>query len=64
MDVVWTFTPMEGCVEVKIRHDLRSRFPILGNLITKRIIGDFFVGHIAGRTLFYMKKHIEGSHET
>ena len=64
MNVVWTFTPIEGCVEVRIRHDLRSRFPILGNLITKRIIGDFFIGHVANRTLFHMKKYMEASDET
>ncbi len=62
MKVVWTFTPVNGGVEVRICHDLQSNIPLIGNLIADRIIGGFFIHHIATQTLTYLKAYVEGSH--
>jgi ribosome-associated toxin RatA of RatAB toxin-antitoxin module len=59
MSVVWTFTPKSDGVEVRIRHDLQSRFPFFGEFFAQRIIGDFFVGYIANQTLRCMKQYVE-----
>src|SRR5678815_5007956 len=58
MRVVWTFEETPAGVLVRIRHDLRSRVPILAP-IADPIIGGFFIHHIAGRTLRCMKAHLE-----
>lgn len=58
MDVVWTFAETPGGVQVEIVHDLRFRVPALAPL-ADRIIGDFFIRHIAGQTLCHMKDWVE-----
>lgn len=60
MKVVWTFTETPGGVLVKIAHDLQFRFPPLAPLADK-IIGGFFIGNIANKTLCCMKKYLEES---
>jgi ribosome-associated toxin RatA of RatAB toxin-antitoxin module len=59
MDVVWTFEQLPDGVQVTILHDLKFRIPALAP-IAERIIGGFFIGHIAGQTLECMKNHLEG----
>ncbi len=63
MRVVWTFTPVEGGVEVRITHELpRSPIPILGRFIADVIIGRFFIHYVANQTLTHMKRHLERHH--
>ena len=59
MDVVWTFDEKPEGVLVQIIHDLRFRVPALAP-IADRIIGGFFISHIATQTLRCMKAHLEG----
>jgi len=58
MRVVWTFTETEAGVRVEIVHDLRFRIAPLAP-IAEKIIGGFFVGPVATRTLFCMKRYLE-----
>jgi hypothetical protein len=45
-------------VLVEIAHDLNFRVPVLAPL-AEPIIGDFFIHHIANRTLQCMKTYLE-----
>lgn len=58
MEVVWTFEQTPEGVRVTILHDLQFRIPALAPLADP-IIGGFFIGHIAGRTLACMKEYLE-----
>jgi hypothetical protein len=58
MEVVWTFIETPEGVRVTILHDLEFRIPALAPL-AERIIGGFFVGPVAGRTLACMKEYLE-----
>ncbi len=58
MRVVWTFQEVPAGVLVQIKHDLAFRVKILAP-IADRIIGDFFIHHIANRTLHCMKSYVE-----
>ncbi len=58
MDVVWTFTDTPDGVLVEILHDLKFRLPFLAPIADK-IIGDFFIHHVAAETLRCMKAHLE-----
>ena len=58
MHVVWTFTDTPEGVRVEIMHDLRFRIPALGPIFNP-IIGDFFIGNIANKTLHCMKRYLE-----
>jgi len=58
MEVVWTFEPTPEGVKVSIVHDLEFRIAALAPL-AERIIGGFFVGHVAGQTLECMKSYLE-----
>ena len=59
MDVIWTFNENKNGVEVTISHDLKPTIPLIGRFITERIIGDFFIHHVADRTLRCMKVYLE-----
>ncbi len=59
MHVVWTFNDTPDGVRVEILHDLRFRIPSLGPIM-EPIIGDFFIGNIANKTLRCMKQYVEG----
>jgi ribosome-associated toxin RatA of RatAB toxin-antitoxin module len=58
MRVVWTFQEVPAGVLVEIKHDLAFRVKILAPIADK-IIGDFFIHHIANKTLRYMKSYVE-----
>ena len=58
MRVVWTFEETPDGVLVKIIHDLRFRVPALAP-VADRIIGGFFIDHIANQTLRCIKAHLE-----
>ena len=58
MEVVWTFTETPAGVLVEIAHDLKFRVPALAPLMDP-IIGDFFIHHVANKTLHCMKDYVE-----
>jgi ribosome-associated toxin RatA of RatAB toxin-antitoxin module len=58
MHVVWSFKETAAGVLVEIVHDLRFRIPALAPL-ADRIIGGFFIHHVASETLRCMKAHLE-----
>jgi len=58
MRVVWTFQEVPDGVLVEIKHDLAFRVKILAPIADK-IIGDFFIHHIANKTLRCMKSYVE-----
>jgi len=60
MRVVWTFQDVPAGVMVEIKHDLAFRMKILAPIADK-IIGDFFIHHIANETLRCMKSYIEAN---
>jgi len=60
MRVVWTFQEVPAGVLVEIKHDLEFRMTILAPLADK-IIGDFFIHHIASNTLRCMKSYVEAN---
>jgi len=60
MRVVWTFQEVPAGVMVEIKHDLAFRVKILAPIADK-IIGDFFIHHIANETLRCMKSYIEAN---
>ena len=60
MRVVWTFQEAPAGVLVEIKHDLAFRVKILAPIADK-IIGDFFIRHIANKTLRCMKSYVEAN---
>lgn len=60
MDVDWTFTPRTEHIDVRIRHDFDPNWPVVGGVISNRIIGPHFVEAIAGKTLATIKAIVEG----
>jgi len=59
MDVAWTFEPTPSAVRVQISHDFAPPWPVVGNLVSDRVIGPYFVEAIAGRTLNTIKGIVE-----
>jgi ribosome-associated toxin RatA of RatAB toxin-antitoxin module len=58
MEVFWTFNERDdGTVAVRISHDFRKGWPVdaFDRFVSDTIVGDFFVGNIAGRTLNTIK---------
>jgi ribosome-associated toxin RatA of RatAB toxin-antitoxin module len=60
MDVVWTFKDTPAGVLVEIMHELQFRNRVLAP-IAEPIIGNFFISHIAGKTLRCMKAYLENA---
>jgi len=59
MVVAWTFEAKADHVLVRISHDFKPPWPVVGGLIADRIIGPQFVGNIAGKTLATIKAKVE-----
>lgn len=58
MEVFWTFEERDdGTVAVRISHDFRKGWPVdaFDRFVSDTIVGDFFVGNIAGKTLKTIK---------
>jgi hypothetical protein len=52
MSVAWRFAPdAGGAIDVSIEHRLELRWPIIGELAARLVIGPHFIEAIAGRTL-------------
>jgi ribosome-associated toxin RatA of RatAB toxin-antitoxin module len=60
MRVVWTFQKAPAGVLVEIKHDLAFRVKTLAPVADK-VIGDFFIHHIANKTLRCMKSYVEAN---
>jgi aromatase len=58
MHVVWTFTDAPDGVRVEILHELNFRIPVLAPIMDA-IIGNFFIGNVANKTLRCMKQYVE-----
>jgi len=63
MKVVWKFKETPEGVLVQILHDLQFRIPPLAPL-ADLIIGDFFIQHIANKTLRCIKAYLEGDSQS
>lgn len=59
MDVTWSFKPSQEGVEVVITHDFSLAWPILGDFVSRYIVGALFVKPIASRTLQHLKQTVE-----
>jgi uncharacterized membrane protein len=62
MHVVWTFEALGDSVHVRIRHDMNPNIPLIGGFVADKIIGRFFIHHVANKTLEHMKLYVEGAH--
>jgi hypothetical protein len=59
MRVAWRLREVDDGVEVSIEHELRLRWPLVGELLARHIIGPQFVEAIARRTLRRVKQLAE-----
>ncbi len=59
MRVIWTFTPTDDGIQVRIRHDLQPNIPLIGKFLAEQIVGKFFISYIANQTLTHMKRYVE-----
>jgi hypothetical protein len=63
MHVVWTFTDTPEGVRVEIMHEMNFRIPVLAPIM-EPIIGNFFIGNVANKTLRCMKQYVEAQTNT
>lgn len=63
MHVVWTFDETPDGVRVEILHEMKFRIPLLAPIM-EPIIGDFFIGNVANKTLRCMKGYVEARANT
>jgi ribosome-associated toxin RatA of RatAB toxin-antitoxin module len=59
MDVTWSFKPIQERVAVVITHDFSLSWPLLGDFVSRYIVGALFVKPIASRTLQHLKQTVE-----
>lgn len=59
MEVEWIFEPVAGGTRVTIAHRLEFRFPVAADWLGRHVVCDFFVHHVAGRTLACVKELAE-----
>lgn len=64
MDVAWRLAARDGAVEVTIVHDWAGpRWPLIGSLAARLVIGPVFIHGIASRTLAGIKHAVEAAYE-
>jgi ribosome-associated toxin RatA of RatAB toxin-antitoxin module len=62
MEVAWQFEPVDdGSWDVSIHHALRLRWPLIGELVARHVIGPHFIDAIAGRTLRRIRQLAEAA---
>ena len=61
MRVAWRIVGRNGGSDVSIEHELRLRWPIVGEAVASGVIGPHFVEAIAGRTLRRVKQLAEAT---
>lgn len=59
MNVEWQLVERDGRTHVRIWHEFHSNLPLIGGFFARRIVGDIFVGYIAGQTLARLKQIAE-----
>jgi ribosome-associated toxin RatA of RatAB toxin-antitoxin module len=59
MDVEWILVQHGEQVHVTIRHDLALQVPLVRSALGRWIVGELFVGAVAGRTLRCLKRAVE-----
>jgi ribosome-associated toxin RatA of RatAB toxin-antitoxin module len=59
MRVVWQLVPEVDGVEVTIRHRFQPAWPLVSDALVQRVVGDYFVEHVAGQTLQHLRRHAE-----
>lgn len=59
MEVQWRFEAVAGGTRVSIVHELQFIFPFAADFFARHVVGQFFVAHIAGKTLACMKRLAE-----
>jgi hypothetical protein len=59
MIVAWEFTVEPDAIVVRIDHEFKAPWPIVGGVIADQIIGPHFVAAIAGKTLETIKAIVE-----
>jgi len=59
MAVTWSFKSVQEQVEVVITHDFSLSWPLIGNFVSRYIVGALFVKPIASRTLHHLKQTVE-----
>ena len=65
MEVEWTLRlEPSGDLVITVVHDLDLRWPLVGGLVARRIIGPLFVEPIVGRTLRRIKELVERAEPT
>ena len=60
MWVAWRFEPVDDGTNVSIEHRLDLRWPLIGELAARHVIGPQFIEAIAGRTLRRIRQLAEG----
>lgn len=55
LNVQWLFEMQPHGVRVTIRHDLASRWPLIGNPLAEHVVGPLFVDEISDHTLRLVK---------
>ncbi len=61
MWVAWRFEPRGDAIDVSIEHRLDLRWPVIGELVARTVIGPQFIEAIAGRTLRRVKALAEAA---
>ena len=60
MDVVWQLRPEDDRTHVEIIHEWSGpRWPVIGALAARRVIGPHFIHVVAARTLEGVKRAVE-----
>ena len=59
MEVAWTFEQNASGYLVRIDHELKLPWPVIGGVVGDRVIGPYFVSYIAGLTLQTIKRLAE-----
>ncbi len=60
MWVTWRFADVPNGTDVSIEHRLKLRWPLIGELAARHVIGPQFIEAIAGRTLRRIRQLAEG----
>lgn len=55
MDVEWRFAPTPRGTHVTIEHRLQFAFPFASDWLGEHVVGNFFVHHVANKTLARIK---------
>lgn len=59
MEVEWILEQQGEHVRVTIRHDLSLKVPVVRSALGQWVVGEVFVGAVAGRTLQWLKRAVE-----